>query len=285
MIAPPFIGRVFGAAGDQRVGILNPNSGQSPWRATLWTPTGVVDLHPAAAALGSFAYAVAGLQQVGDAALAPSVTHAALWHQSAASFVDLNPIGVEDSFARATDGVRQGGWTQASGGVVRAALWSGSAASHISLHPSVGTTSAIHGMAPGEQVGYVNYSGIGNHAALWRGSAASYVDLNPPGAAISVLNGTCGVAQVGYANLGGVNGAGVWFGTAESFLSLHQFLPAGYFSSVATSVAVENGTLYVGGYASTGFQQEAFLWTGPIPAPGTLGVLLGAGLLACRRRR
>ncbi|MEX2218286.1 MAG: hypothetical protein WD749_05950, partial [Phycisphaerales bacterium] len=86
--------------------------------------------------------------------------------------------------------------------------------------------------------------------------------------------------------LGGVNGAGVWFGTPESFLSIHQYLPPGYFNSVATSVAVENGTLYVGGYAWNGAsQQEAFLWTGPIPAPGALLPLAAAGVFAWRRRR
>ncbi|MEX2218957.1 MAG: hypothetical protein WD749_09375 [Phycisphaerales bacterium] len=258
--------------------------GTSNVGATLWTTGGIVSLHPPAATIGSLAYAMAGNQQVGDAIVAVTVTHAALWAGSSGSFVDLHPLGATDSGARATDGTFQGGWTL-SGGVDRAALWAGSASSHVSLHPPVGIASTIFGMASGQQVGSVTYAAVGDHAALWRGTAASYVDLNPPGAALSVLNATCGVAQVGVANLAGVNGAGVWFGTPESFISLHQFLGPGYFQSVATSVVVDGGTLYVGGYATTPSGDEAFLWTGPIPAPGTLGVLLGAGLLASRRRR
>ncbi|MEX2218956.1 MAG: hypothetical protein WD749_09370 [Phycisphaerales bacterium] len=258
--------------------------GTSNVGATLWTTGGIVSLHPPAATIGSLAYAMAGNQQVGDAIVAVSVSHAALWTGSSGSFVDLHPAGATDSRARATDGTFQGGWTL-GGGANRAALWAGTAASHVSLHPAGGLSSRIFGMAPGEQVGVARFFGSNDHAALWRGSAASYLDMNPPGAGLSTLNATCGVAQVGYANLGGVNGAGVWFGTPESFLSLHQFLPHGYFQSVATSVVVEGGTLYVGGYATTPSGDEAFLWTGPIPAPGALGLLVGAGLLAARRRR
>lgn len=277
MPGPPSFGEVFGAWGDNQVGISSVG-------ATLWTPSGVVSLHPAGATY-SAAHAISGSQQVGEFNPVIFQTHAAVWSGSSGSMIDLHPAGWAYSHARATEGGRQGGWTNTSG-LLHAALWSGSAASHVDLDPGVGIGSRIFGMAGGEQVGSVIYVGAGDHAALWRGSAASYVDLNPAGAALSVLNGTCGVAQVGYANLGGVNGAGVWFGTAASFLSIHQYLPPGYGQSVATSVAVENGILYVGGYAwNSASQQEAFLWTGPVPAPGSLALLAGAGILTARRRR
>ena len=78
----------------------------------------------------------------------------------------------------------------------------------------------------------------------------------------------------------------VWSGTASSFIDLNQFLPAGYGGgSLATSIIVDPGITYVGGYARgpTG-EKEAVLWT-LVPAPGAgIAFLLGLPLLHGRRR-
>jgi hypothetical protein len=112
--------------------------------------------------------------------------------------------------------------------------------------------------------------------------------MDPPEAhGCSELLATCGTAQVGYiAPASGVF-AGIWFGSAASFLNLAQFLPAGYGDSYATSIATDGANYYVGGYAEnlTTLHNDAFLWVGSVPAPGSLGLLAGAGFLASRRRR
>jgi hypothetical protein len=222
-----------------------------------------------------------GAQQAGYAIFGNH--HAAVWSGTAASFVDLNPAGASFSEARATDGTHQGGnyWV---GSLAHAALWSGSAASLVDLHPAGAFESEVWGMAPGEQAGWYELpSGIA-HAALWHGTAASLVDLNPTAQYGSELLADCGVAQVGWAGLPGGIVAGVWFGTASSFVPLPS-LP-GYDQPTADAVSVFNGMLYVGGYAfnlQTG-RNEAILWTGPVPAPGVLSVLAAAGIGAMRRR-
>lgn len=69
-------------------------------------------------------------------------------------------------------------------------------------------------------------------------------------------------------------------------MSLADFLPAHYVGSVATSIAFDGTRYFVGGYALngvTGFD-EAVLWVG-VPAPATLGLLVGAELLAMHRRQ
>jgi hypothetical protein len=212
-----------------------------------------------------------------------------VWHGSAASAVSLHPAGALYSRASGVADGLQGGYVRyATGNQAKwASLWAGAAQSISILHPgSAFIQSEILGTAPGQQVGWAEHTGQAEHAAMWTGSAASYVDLNPPGAGLSFLYGTCGSAQVGYANLAGNNGAGIWFGTPDSFISLAAFLPAGYYQSVATCVAEANGTYYVGGYATSSatHNDEAFMWVG-VPSPATLAPLAGALLLPTRRRR
>lgn len=271
----PGFATVYGADGDRQVGFSTAG-------AALWDSEGMHSLQPSWA-FGSIAYAISGSQQVGSVVPVGGYPQAMLWSGSAESSILLHPSDWESSHGTSTDGMFQGGYTNGNG-VNHAAMWAGSAASHWDLHPSGADSSRILGMAPGEQVGVVN--DVQDHAALWRGTAASFVDLNPPGAALSRLTATCGLAQVGVANIGGLNGAGIWFGTAASFVSLHQFLPAGYWQSVATSVAHDGVNFYIGGYANsvvTG-QSEAFLWTYPVPGPGAAALLAGAACVAGRRR-
>jgi hypothetical protein len=274
---------VYGASGLFQVGTLNGH-------ASLWqgTPESRVDLNPAGSAL-SYARAIAGTRQFGfvypGSTTAPA--RAAMWSGTAASYLDLNPPGAVTSYIIAAYGEQQGGNASfvSQGGPFRAGLWSGTAGSFVSLHPgSQFTDSFVGGMAEGEQVGAVATPGT-HHAALWHGTAQSFLDLNPPAYNYSELLATIGGVEVGYVYTG-LTYAGIWYGSASSFVNLGQFLPAGYHDSRATSIATDGTSYFVGGYAfgPSGYP-EAFLWTGPVPAPAGLTLLLGAGLIAVRRRR
>ena len=260
--------------------------------AALWhgTAASFTSLNPAGA-VASVAYATREGQQVGYANLG-AASRAALWRGSAASWVDLHPAGAGFSIARATDGTGQGGeasFPSPFGDMTHAALWSGSAASFRDLQPATVMASSIYGMALGQQVGWTQVRFEGRRAALWTGTTESWVNLHPfPGFGDSVLNATVGFAQVGRAHVpgGGVfPHAGLWFGTAASFVDLNQYLPPGFGSAAATSVDWYNGQLWIGGWAvDAQNQSHAFVWIG-IPAPGALPLLALAGLAAARRRR
>ncbi|MFH0802032.1 MAG: hypothetical protein V2A78_06555 [bacterium] len=110
---------------------------------------------------------------------------AALWHGTAASYVNLHPDTLAaESDAWAVYGNMQGGYGVAiSDGKEHAMLWSGSANTAIDIHPvSVPgvTRSYVQNMADGIQVGFIELNEDSHqiHAFLWRGSAADYLDLN-----------------------------------------------------------------------------------------------------------
>jgi len=108
--------------------------------------------------------------------------HALLWYGSAASCVDLNPSGWDNSNANGTSGTQQVGWGQgsATGGNEHALLWNGSASSYADLNPSGFDNSLASGISGTQQVGGGSGSATGNvsHALLWNGTADSYIDLH-----------------------------------------------------------------------------------------------------------
>ena len=248
--------------------------------ASLWSGSAAswVDLNPASAT-ESHAYAVGGGQQVGKVILVGGCTHASLWSGSAESWVSLNPpFGTCYSIALGVSDGQQVGWVN-HGGSEFASLWSGSAESWVSLHPAEAIyVSHAFGVCSfeeggGQQVGRAFVAdavmGASFHAGLWSGSAESWVDLHPAGATWSEAVGVCcvgGVAQqVGKAVVNGKDHASLWCGTAESWVDLHAFVPAGFDSSVATSIWSDANFIYVAGYAHNtqngeGFD-EALLWT------------------------
>jgi hypothetical protein len=279
-------GIVWGGDGDHFVG--EPSNAQ----ATLWDAAQgtMVNLNPAGA-LHSRAYGIHGDQQVGywqGNGAEPS--HACYWNGTAGSMVDLHPGNTgfgEHSQANATDGVHQGGFYSITFGQQHAALWSGSAASLVDMNPAGAGSSSVTAMVPGTQGGWVTVGPTGrDHAFLWHGTAASAQDMNPPGAVYSEILGLSAGAQVGYCTFNTGGQAGIWFGAPGGFLSLSQFLPAGYSSAVATCITEDADFYYVGGYASNpqGLP-EAFMWVGAVPAPSSAAPLLAIGLLAVRRRR
>jgi len=139
--------------------------------------------------ISSTASGTDGAFQVGGVEPGPGF-HAALWSGSAASLIDLNPVGFAVSEARAVRGgfqVGDGTTTEAFNSATydyHALLWHGTAASVVDLHPVGFTRSQAVGLSQGKQVGWASNpfagldSGFVPHAIVWAGAAASAVDLH-----------------------------------------------------------------------------------------------------------
>jgi hypothetical protein len=260
------------------------------YRAGMWSGSAAsfVDLHPAGATV-SWATGLGGGRQGGFATIG-GAQRAALWSGSAASHVDLHPPGA--SASRITGFWGSGGGQQAGavfiGGTQRASVWGGTAASYVDIHPAGAFESQARGAHGSTQVGYVTV--MNQHAALWSGTAASFVDLNPAGATTSEAWGVYNNMQVGWAGLGAPYSqvAALWMGTSASFVNLHAALSPIYISSVALQVwEAMNGDIYVAGEAwvDNPLESHAVLWYKPIPAPGTVAVLVMWTMVSARRRR
>ena len=178
--------------------------------AMCWhgSAAGVVDLHPTSAYPYSRALGCRNGEEVGyvsslaypdgDAAGYHTTSHAVRWAGTAASAVDLNPVGFDASEATCTSGTKQGGWGYSAVRVSQhALLWAGTSASAIDLHPAIYTDSKVTAINGAQQVGEgwvgpANAFGSVRHALLWSGTAASVIDLNqylPVGYANAVATG------------------------------------------------------------------------------------------------
>jgi hypothetical protein len=286
-------GVIFGISGSVEGGFDRAPQGGS-W-AAIWhdTPESRVFLHPGGPYLFSAIAAVSNVDQVGTATTQDSTSgftypHAALWHGTAASFTNLEPLGDIESRATATDGTHQYGWVHDADGI-HAVMWSGSAASMVSLHPGAPyVSSEILGASSELQAGNLTSppNWPNDHAAAWRGTSSSVIDLNPAGAADSQAYGACDTGAVGYVNFGGHGEVpAAWLGPDLTYQALP--LPAGYINGYATSVEFFNGQYYIGGYLNHGIltNNEAFLWVGVPAPPSAVALLTMAGVLAARRRR
>jgi hypothetical protein len=279
------------AVGDgQQVGSANN-------RAALWLGTAAsrIDLNPAqwdqSAAAG-----VAGGQQVGSATRSVVCTskkgqcpngrkteiHPFLWSGSAASAVDLTPLGLGFGAGRAlgTDGVQQVGFGQQVLGVNAfsgpyAVVWSGTAESAVNLNPPDSGSSQANAVSGGQQVGYGYFP---HRAMLWMGSADTAVELQPDGYAASEANATNGIQQAGSGFVGdaftsmGHSHALVWTGSAAGAVDLNQFLPPGYTDAAATGIDAAGNVV---GWASRGPSSDpanvhAVMWR-PVEAGAVFG--------------
>jgi hypothetical protein len=104
---------------------------------------------------------------------------------------------------------------------------------------------------------------------MWTGTAASCVDLSPVGTYDSDAHAVHGGQQAGVAFVGNFSHAGIWSGTAASWVDLHTFLPASFINSEARDIWHSGNVTYVAGYGqdSTTGLREALLWMGPAPCP------------------
>ncbi|HEX8558858.1 MAG TPA: hypothetical protein VF668_12170 [Pyrinomonadaceae bacterium] len=260
-------GTAAAVGGGQQVGSANNH-------AALWLGTAAsrVDLNPAQWDQ-SVAAGVAGGRQVGWATRRVLCTtkkgscsdgrrteiHPFMWSGSAASAVDLTPLGLGFGAGRAlgTDGVQQVGFGQQVLGINAfsgpfAVVWSGTADSAVNLNPPDSGSSQANAVSGGQQVGFGYYP---HRALLWSGSAESVVELQPDGFAASEANATNGVQQAGSGFVGdaftmeGHSHALVWAGSAASAVDLNQFLPPGFTDAAATGIDAAGNVV---GWASRG---------------------------------
>ncbi|MDR3687869.1 MAG: IPT/TIG domain-containing protein [Fimbriimonas sp.] len=268
--------RAFAGSNGQQVGVSLLSVGH----AYLWNgPTGaVIDL--SVGALGSTCCAVSGTYQAGSyvyktvhtsgsgrgggGSRTYFVSHAALWHGSATSMVDLNPNGVYQSVVLGMDSQHQVGWQGPDYyGTAHATLWSGTAASAVSLEPSGFAQSKAIATSGPEQVGSGTSNAGAVHALLWHGTAASAIDLNASGlgAVSSAAEAVDGVANIqgGYVYLGSTYSlphACLWHGTAASAIDLN---PQGYSGSECLAVS---GPLQAGYGVTAANRSHAMVWKG-----------------------
>jgi hypothetical protein len=262
----------------------------------LWggTAASAIDLHPSSGFTESYGLAIFGDSQIGyglPTGAPANQNHALLWTGTAQSVVDLNPLGFSrtDGYG-ITDGIQVGfgfgGW---SSGKSHALLWRGTADSVVDLHPSwAGDDSGSSAFAAhGEfQVGNV-VVGSFVHPALWKGTAASAIDLNPMGFEGGEALGVWGNIQVGHGRLANssTTHALAWFGSASSFIDLHEYLvglPVAFTNSFASGVS-SNGTI-VGLALDSNFRNYAVMWS-PIPEPAGLSLFAAAAVAPILFRR
>lgn len=274
--AGAFSSEAYAANGGQIVGSagINGASHGGYWttNAASWvdlTPPGTTDTRGA----GVYVNAADGLaqgQQVGYAyEPADGKNHALLWKGTAASVVDVSPLGA-NSGLMGTNGVYQVGFTTA-GNTYHTGFWNGTASSWVDVNPAGATESfpsAMDDNTPYESVGYATFNGA-VHAGYWVSAnstnAGTWVDLNPSGASESKAINADANRQVGYGMMGGVAHAGMWNGTATSWIDLSQYLPAAYsgYSSHATAIRHDANGIYILGDASTANGTTAVTWTLP----------------------
>jgi hypothetical protein len=175
----------------------------------------------------------------GDVAGYHTTSRAVRWSGTAASAVDLHPVGYDASEALCTSGTQQGGWGYIALGTshLHAMLWSGDAASAVDLHPAIYTDSKITAITPTQQVG-----------EGWIGAAYGYLS---------------------------VRHALLWSGTADSVVDLNQYLPTGYSNAVATGIDA-NGNVV--GYAYNGYYTGTTIPAGAIAVVFAPGAAPVAGL-------
>jgi hypothetical protein len=289
-----------GAGGGVQVGYADQNApgggGFVINHAYLWRPgLAPFNLHPAAYT-GSFGDDTDGVNHVGSAWRGGfgGDHHALMWRgASPNNYVNLTPthLGLTHAAALSIHGGRQvgTGWNRAAPNDRQAVLWSGTAASAVVLLPPEGFTSATaHTIHGGEQIGEAfNHGQRGRHAVVWHDAAGSAADLHPVGLGFeeSEVLGTNGSRQAGSVynvSVPGSSRAAVWAGTADSFVNLHDFLPAGYRSSSATGIDAE-GNVY-GSAVTTGGGSHLFVWR-PVPEPSAAFALAAAGAAGLLRRR
>lgn len=265
-------GRQVGTTGD-----IEPR-----YRAALWSGTAAsyVNLHPPIAVF-SVAYGVEGNRQVGGATFVGATfgarIHAATWEGSAASFVDHHPTTpmlpesdpvVQSEFYGIRDGAIVGYYftTPSPPFLMKAMKSAGSTIADmtpdIPPYVSEDTVCNAHMTSRGEHIGFMGPSLSDRKAVLWKGSPSTGIDLSPIGSVSSWGQGIWRGQQVGYAVFNNQR-AGLWNGTAGSWVDLSVFLPASFTLSNARGIWSDPVNTYVVGWGTNSVtgRTEALLWT------------------------
>lgn len=238
-------------------------------QAGYWTGTSesFVNLAPAGST-NSRCTATDGVTQ-GGVATFNNLERGGIWTGSAESWVDLHPAGAVTSNVMGVYGSTQGGVVNIGSGVGHAAIWHGTAASWVDMHPAGFAVSYISAVSASKQCGNAFSAATGSRIIMWSGTPNSWVDITPPNATSGEIYAMTDKLQVGRARINNNEHAGVWAGSANSFIDLHALLPAGYQVSGARCIWNDGLNEYIGGYAvrnsTTG--PEAFYWTRPYGIP------------------
>ncbi len=202
-------------------------------------------------------------------------SRATMWEGTAASYVDLNPPGVDASTIRGASAQCQVGFTQsfATNFDSRATVWFGSAASAVSLHPSGAKDSLAVAAWGSQQGGSARFfsSNLNSHAVLWSGTASGFIDLNPGPDYASAIAGMHEGQQVGaFESIAAGLHAGIWSGTVQSLRDVHPFA-TGSSALQATCGAAQVGYYIHGNGVRPGIwfgTRESFIDLYPFLPPG-----------------
>lgn len=264
--------------------------GNSLGRATLWSSTGAVDVHPANY-LASAILGRNGAVSVGWGRDATSNQVALAWNQFKARVLGV-PFTYVFAQAVATDGTQIVGSANPSDpergvGPAHGLVWSVSTKKVIDL----GSKATLIGVGGGIQVGSFATS-KGAAAAMWLGTARSRVNLHPKFADASVATGTNGVIEIGYV---GVDvrvrsearprkirfySAGFWSGSEDSFTDLYSPYRHSFALGIQgdTIVGYGNTTDAIG----TPIANHAMAWVGDAQTFVDLHALLPAFMVTSR---
>lgn len=180
----------------------------------------------------------------------------------------LHPTGAQWSRIESVSPTQQVGRVR-SGNVWRAAKWTGTPNSYVELSPPNTNEAGAWGIDGAQQAGSVKVTGgPGFRAMLWSGTAASAVDITPaiPGLTSAEILGARAGQQIGAISLPNAQLgfsaplAGIWRGTADSWVNLH---PPGWAYSIGRGT---DGVFQVGDVWPQDFfnPSHAALWNGSV---------------------
>ncbi len=170
------------AVGTQYLGgtVTNDDNSGNTWHhAVMWDKATNLstDFHPSGVSSSFISYIDGDYQYGSVITNFPFTTHAAQWHGSKDSFVDLNPTGAYRSYLNdAADGQQVG--AAEFNGQLYAGIWTGSADSFELFIPDNASASGLAACESGLQIGSFTVNGI-VHPAIWAGDPNQYVDLTP----------------------------------------------------------------------------------------------------------
>ncbi|MCE5199975.1 MAG: carboxypeptidase regulatory-like domain-containing protein [Armatimonadota bacterium] len=204
--------------------------------------------------------------------------HAALWTNSAASFVDLNPNTASSSIINAVSNGWQAGMINV--GADHASIWHGSVGSCVDLHVSGMNASGAKGLYTSDGVnilvgGYIKGSDSVEKARLWLYNANTHAttstDLSSASTGASAIASVYGNNKAGYAQVNGVSHACLWTGTGNSWSDLNPS------AASASAIAYMYGDYQVGSATVNGSDCAA-LWKGTAGSFVNLSSYLQAGV-------